>query len=925
MVQYITTLSKYFIAIAFALYTLECFLVFKFKNENTRKGVYRRQIVLIILIHFFCFLPLCINKGEIKYLISYAVFQVLILLIIEVLPMIYKNINRLLINNTCLLLSVGLIMLLRFNFNSFVKQLVIVFVSFLLASFIPFLMKKLKSIPNTPYIYATLGIVLLTFVYLFGSLTHGSKISISIFGMSFMPSEFIKILFVFFIAGSLERDKSFKNLVLTTVFAALHVILLAASNDLGAALIYYVIYVILVFVATRNYWYLLLGSSFGVGFSVLAYNLFRHVQVRVSAFIDPFSVIDNEGYQITQSLFAIGSGSWFGLGLNNGTPESIPYVETDFIFSAISQEMGIVLGICLLLVCLSCFVMFINISLKINNQFYRLISIGLSVTYIFQVFLTVGGGTKFIPLTGVTLPLVSLGGSSVMATIFVVFIIEGMYINRNNDEFKEVFIDTQNNFFKKQSNIIMGITYFNILTFLALGTYLCIYVSTHKEELINNTYNPVQEILINSTVRGNIYSRDKIVLATTQEDRNGNETRLYPFYNIFSHTIGYSTNGRAGVEALANYYLINSNQPVSEKMGAEFKGEKYKGDGVITTLDVNLQKVAYSAMGTYNGAVIVTNPKTGEILSMVSKPDFDPNEIDEIWDDLLKDENSSVLLNRATQGLYPPGSTFKILTLLEFIRENPEDYIQYNFSCDGKLDLKEGSIECFNHQKHGYVTLRSSFAKSCNSSFGNIGLKLDREKYQKTLEDCLFNKDLPLTMSYAKSSVLISEDYDDITMVRTAFGQGSTLMTPMHINLITQAIANGGMLMKPYIVSSVVNSNLNTVKEFEPEEYKQLMSATEADIIKDMMESVVTEGTGKKLKNKDYSVAGKTGSAEYSDSTNLTHSWFTGFAPLEDPEICVTVILESAGSGNIYATPVAKKIFNEYFGRFIEGEIEDYD
>ncbi|MBO4678970.1 MAG: FtsW/RodA/SpoVE family cell cycle protein, partial [Lachnospiraceae bacterium] len=350
MVQYITTLSKYFIAIVMLLYTLGCFLVFRYKDEHARKSIYVSQLIMIVLVHFACFLSIILKTGDVSYLIFYAALQIFILGVIEIIPMIYPRSNRLLINNACMLISIGLIMLVRLNFNSAVKQFIIAAVSFVICGFIPFAMQKLKKIPNIPYVYAGIGILALALVFFLGSISGGSRLSVKLFGMYFMPSEFVKVLFVLFVAGALCIDSSFKNLIITTAIAAVHVIILAGSNDLGAALIYYVVFVVLVFIATQNYIYLSIGTLTGVGIAIAAYNIFRHVRVRIAAFVDPFSVIDNEGYQITQSLFALSSGSWFGVGFFNGTPDSIPYVETDFIFSAIVQELGIVFAICMILI-----------------------------------------------------------------------------------------------------------------------------------------------------------------------------------------------------------------------------------------------------------------------------------------------------------------------------------------------------------------------------------------------------------------------------------------------------------------------------------------------------------------------------------------------------------------------------------------------
>ena len=220
---------------------------------------------------------------------------------------------------------------------------------------------------------------------------------------------------------------------ITTVIAAVHVLILVASRDLGGALIFFVTYLLMLYVATRKIFYLAGGVLAGSIAAVVAYYLFAHVRVRVLAWSDPLSVIENEGFQICQSLFAIGTGGWFGMGLYQGMPEKIPVVEQDFMFSAISEEMGGIFALCLLMVCVSCFLMFLNVAMQMKEQFYKLVALGLGIVYGFQVFLTVGGVTKFIPSTGVTLPLVSYGGSSLLATMIVFAIIQGLYILRQDE------------------------------------------------------------------------------------------------------------------------------------------------------------------------------------------------------------------------------------------------------------------------------------------------------------------------------------------------------------------------------------------------------------------------------------------------------------------------------------------------------------
>ena len=466
---------------------------------------------------------------------------------------------------------------------------------------------------------------------------------------------------------------------------------------------------------------------------------------------------------------------------------------------------------------------------------------------------------------------------------------------------------------KKRLYPIIFTCVFFALLFVGMLSYTCYYAYTNRMELINNSYNGRQQILLAQNTRGNIYSADGDLLATTITDSEGNEVRNYPYEKEFAHIVGYSTNGRAGIEALANYYLINTSIDLAEKVTLDAAGQKYPADNVYTTLDVNLQETAYKALAAYQGAIVVSDPKTGEILAMVSKPDFDPNNIESEWSSLVSSSSNTQLLNRATQGLYPPGSTFKIVTALEYIKENPDTYKNYSFTCTGKFTVLEDSISCYHGANHGTVDLYSSFAKSCNSSFANIGMGLDKTSFAKLLDTLMFNSELPLKLNYSKSYASCTEDISNADMMQLSIGQGTTSITPMHLNMITCAIANDGVLMKPYVISEVKSADGKTVESFGSSEYKRLMSEEEADILTELMEGVVESGTATKLKGLSYTAAGKTGSAEFNSDSD-SHAWFTGFAPADDPEICVTIIIENAGSGGEYAVPVAKRIFDAYFG-----------
>lgn len=461
------------------------------------------------------------------------------------------------------------------------------------------------------------------------------------------------------------------------------------------------------------------------------------------------------------------------------------------------------------------------------------------------------------------------------------------------------------------------VTYSFLAIFLCMMGYFTYFQFEESEQFINNPYNKRQELFIRQVVRGEIYSADGVTLAETITDSEGNETRKYPAGRIFAHVIGYSNHGTTGLESIANFSLLRSNIFYMEKAVSDLQGEKSPGDSVYTTLNYDLQLRAFDALGSYDGAVVVMEPETGKILAMVSKPDFDPNTIAEDWEELVS-EGSSVLLNRATQGLYPPGSTFKIFTTLEYMHENP-DYEDYQFDCNGKFTLDNKTIHCHGNKQHGAEGLKDAFANSCNSAYASIGLTLDLDSFGVLCDSMLFNTELPTTLEYSKSSFVLTEGAGSSSVMETSIGQGKTLVTPFHMALVTSAIANDGMLMQPYIIDHVSDDNGNLVEQYLPEEYGLLLSGEDAKALQECMSYVVETGTAKKLKNDSYEVAGKTGSAEFSSTSDASHSWFVGYAHQDGkPDIAVSIIVEDSGVGSEYAVPIAQEIFDAYYSNYEE-------
>lgn len=468
----------------------------------------------------------------------------------------------------------------------------------------------------------------------------------------------------------------------------------------------------------------------------------------------------------------------------------------------------------------------------------------------------------------------------------------------------------------KSNRNILKLTYFFSAVFILMAGYFCWFIQFKSENVIGNSYNSRLDRFSDRIIRGSMMSNDKTVLAETRVASDGAESRYYPFDYLFVHSVGYSgANGKTGLESLANFYLLSSHVNLVEKVINELRGEKNIGDNVVTTLDLDLQKAASDAMGSYRGAVIAMEPDTGKILAMVSQPNFNANLVDEKWEELISPENTKAqLVNRASQGLYPPGSTFKIVTVLEYMREHPDTWQNYTFHCNGVYQTGDYTIKCYHSEAHGDQNLIQAFANSCNGAFAEMGLSIDPDRFRSLADQLLFNSPLPYALPYNQSSFTMTGKADEWERLQTSIGQGKTQITPLHNLMLVSAVANGGTLMKPYLIDHVENAGGQTVKKFLPSSYSTLMPAADAKLLADLMQQVVEIGTGSAMRGAPYSAAGKTGSAEF-ETGKETHSWFVGYAPADDPKIAISVLVEEAGSGGRVAAPIARAVFDTYFAK----------
>jgi len=465
---------------------------------------------------------------------------------------------------------------------------------------------------------------------------------------------------------------------------------------------------------------------------------------------------------------------------------------------------------------------------------------------------------------------------------------------------------------KRGNRQILVLTYGISIVFLCMAGYLAYFMAFKSQQVINNPYNKRQEVLARKVRKGDIVSADGKVLAETVTDQNGNETRYYPYGEMFCHIVGRSENSMTGIEGRQCYPLLTSHANPLKRLTNALRGEKNRGDTVVTTLNYDLQKTAYQALNGRKGAIVAIEPSTGKILAMVSMPAYNPNSVRQDWETLISgDDEESPLVNRATQGLYAPGSTFKVLVAIEYILEHPNSYPKFRYTCSGS-DVFDGNvINCYGHERHGELDLESALAKSCNSAFAKIGTLLDVSSFGKLTEKFLFNQSLPVDFEYNRSKFSLDKKADTGEVTQTAIGQGKTMITPLENAMIAQTIANQGEMLTPYAVDHLENEAGQTVIQYAPDSLGKKLEQKTVKTIAKMMQLVITDGTGASLADLPYHVAGKTGSAEF-DSAGNSHAWFIGYAPAKNPKIAVSIIVEGAGTGSRYAVPIAKQLFGQY-------------
>ncbi len=443
--------------------------------------------------------------------------------------------------------------------------------------------------------------------------------------------------------------------------------------------------------------------------------------------------------------------------------------------------------------------------------------------------------------------------------------------------------------------------------------FLCKIILLDGAKIRINSANPRLVREEKHYIRGSIYDSTGKTLAYTEIDSDGTRTRVYPYGEVFAHVTGYSRTTKTLMELELNEDLLSSNR-MQDQIKYLMGDQEIQGNSAVLTIDGDLQQRAFDLMNGHRGAVIISEPGTGKILTLVSTPSYDPNTLSETWDDLIERDDSP-LYSRAMQGQYPPGSTFKIITSLAAYKTG--SLRDFTYTCEGTTPLGDVVLPCYGQTAHGTENIYDAFANSCNTYFANLGLQLGAFSIRNAAEELGLNHKIPFALPQSMSRVVIDEQDSEQMLGETAIGQGQSAITPFSMNMITSAIANEGHLYAPYLLDKIIDSDGETVRKNLPSLYdSEMITEDEAAFLEDLMEGVVSRGTAYSLSSLPCQTFGKTGTAQVADGDTVEpHSWFTGYTKVDgQTDIAITVLVENA-SESYPALPVVYDLLSYYYYR----------
>ena len=792
--------------------------------------------------------------------------------------------------------------------------------------------RNLDKVANYKYTLMIAGFLLLLspLVPGLGQEIYGSRIWLSLGGFSFQPGEIAKIIVVLFLAGYLAQNREMlsvftvrvgpfrlpdiRTLLPLILMWGVALLIVVFEKDLGSALVLFFMFLVMLYVATGKKFYLAIGLGLIAVGGVGAFLAFDHVQVRVNTWLDPFADAQNTGYQLTQAIYSIADGDLFGVGLGNGLAEQIPVVESDFIFADIAEEIGL-LGAAGVLLLFLCFAIrgFVTAA-RAKSDVSSFAAVGLTSVIVLQAFIIVGGVTRLIPLTGITLPFISQGGSSLLAS----FIIVGLLL-RCGDEGTGVGREMTSATSSLHANSVLGrvslgkrlshsMLFCSALFALLVAnlTMIMVVQADYYQGMPGNNHSLAKEA---RTERGTISTYDGVVLAQSVPTEDGTFERVYPAGDLASQVVGYSSArfGTSGIEQAYNDTLKGKENFASwTDVLNSFAGIGGAGNDVALTLNSKIQQAAQDALAGRTGACVVMDPDTGAVLAMASSPTYDAADFETVIEQANADSSDTRLINRAIHALYSPGSTFKIVSLATALEDGVADENTV-YDAPGSMEIGNADVVNFDGNSYGRLTLAQATELSANTAFGQLGVEMGADALVAGAEDFGFNKDIEFALTLYTS---LMPDPDDMTEWETAWaaagenvGENKTANHPspngpqatvLEMALVGSAIANDGTIMQPYIVDGVYNANGERSFTAQPTKLMQAVSETTAGRVRDVLVGVVNNGTGTDAAIDGVQVAGKTGTAEKVDGND---SWFVGMAPADDPRVVVALIIEDGEEG----------------------------
>lgn len=792
--------------------------------------------------------------------------------------------------------------------------------------------RNLDKVANYKYTLMIAGFLLLLspLVPGLGQEIYGSRIWLSLGGFSFQPGEIAKIIIVLFLAGYLAQNREMlsvftvrvgpfrlpdiRTLLPLILMWGVALLIVVFEKDLGSALVLFFMFLVMLYVATGKKFYLAIGLGLIAVGGVGAFLAFDHVQVRVNTWLDPFADAQNTGYQLTQAIYSIADGDLFGVGLGNGLAEQIPVVESDFIFADIAEEIGL-LGAAGVLLLFLCFAIrgFVTAA-RAKSDVSSFAAVGLTSVIVLQAFIIVGGVTRLIPLTGITLPFISQGGSSLLAS----FIIVGLLL-RCGDEGTGVGQEMTSATSSLHANSVLGrvslgkrlshsMLFCSALFALLVAnlTMIMVVQADYYQNMPGNNHSLAKEA---RTERGTISTYDGVVLAQSVPTEDGTFERVYPAGDLASQVVGYSSArfGTSGIEQAYNDTLKGKENFASwTDVLNSFAGIGGAGNDVALTLNSKIQQAAQDALAGRTGACVVMDPDTGAVLAMASSPTYDAADFETVIEQANADSSDTRLINRAIHALYSPGSTFKIVSLATALEDGVADENTV-YDAPGSMEIGNADVVNFEGNSYGRLTLAQATELSANTAFGQLGVEMGADALVAGAEDFGFNKDIEFALTLYTS---LMPDPDDMTEWETAWaasgenvGENKTASHPspngpqatvLEMALVGSAIANDGTIMQPYLVDGIYNANGERSFTAQPTKLMQAVSETTAGRVRDVLVGVVNNGTGTDAAIDGVQVAGKTGTAEKVDGND---SWFVGMAPADDPRVVVALIIEDGEEG----------------------------